>query len=513
MDLLVLAARLLLAAVFLVAGLAKLTDLEGSRRSVAEFGVPPTLAGPVGLLLPLSELAVAIALIPRASVPWGALGALTLLLLFVVGIGANLARGRKPDCNCFGQLHSTPIGRSTLVRNGVLAAIATFVATVGWDQPGASAVGWLAGLTATGWAILALAVVLLAVATAGGWLLLGLLGRYGEVLLRLEEALEAGQSVGQAADPAIGRHTPPVGLAVGTAAPAFSLSNLDGEVITLDSLRARDVPTVLVFSDPNCGPCTALLPEIGRWQSDHADRLTAAVISHGTLEENRTKSVEPGLANVLLQRDREVAREYEANGTPAGVVVMPNGTIGSPLAQGAEAIRALVNRALEAPALLPTPIAVGPAMPASGNGGGRESATAGGAKIGEPAPALRLPDLEGRTVDLADFRGSETLVVFWNPGCGFCQRMLEDLKAWEANRPKGAPKLLVVSTGTVEANRALGLRSPVLLDEDFTTGSRFGATGTPMAVLVDAQGKIASHLAVGAESVLALTQIGQAATV
>jgi peroxiredoxin len=273
------------------------------------------------------------------------------------------------------------------------------------------------------------------------------------------------------------------------------------------------VPTVLIFSDPNCGPCTALLPEIGRWQRDHADRLTAAVISRGTLEEHRTKSVEHGLANVLLQRDREVAREYKASGTPAGVVVMPNGTIGSPLAQGAEAIRALVKRALEAPALLPTPIAVGPAMSASGNGEDRGSATAGGAKIGEPAPALRLPDLEGRTVDLADFRGSDTLVLFWNPGCGFCQRMLEDLKAWEANRPKGAPKLLVVSTGTVEANRAMGLRSRVLLDEGFTTARRFGATGTPIGVLVDAQGKIASHLAVGAESVLALTQIGQAATV
>src|SRR3712207_7515470 len=50
-----------------------------------------------------------------------------------------------------------------------------------------------------------------------------------------------------------------------------------------------------------------------------------------------------------------------------------------------------------------------------------------GAKVGEPAPALTLPDLDGSTVDLAAFRGSPTAVLFWNPGCGFCQQMLPDL--------------------------------------------------------------------------------------
>jgi hypothetical protein len=69
--------------------------------------------------------------------------------------------------------------------------------------------------------------------------------------------------------------------------------------------------------------------------------------------------------------------------------------------------------------------------------------------------------------------------------------MLDDLKAWEADPPEGAPRLLVVSTGLVEANEALGLRSPVLLDQDFSVATTFGAHGTPMAVLVDAEGRIA----------------------
>jgi uncharacterized membrane protein YphA (DoxX/SURF4 family) len=54
-----LAARLLLAVVFGVAGLAKLADRSGSRQAVIDFGVPPSLATPFATLLPMAELAVA----------------------------------------------------------------------------------------------------------------------------------------------------------------------------------------------------------------------------------------------------------------------------------------------------------------------------------------------------------------------------------------------------------------------------------------------------------------------
>jgi len=102
---------------------------------------------------------------------------------------------------------------------------------------------------------------------------------------------------------------------------------------------------------------------------------------------------------------------------------------------------------------------------------------------------------------LSDFTGSDTLVLFWNPGCGFCQRMLGDLRAFEENET--APRLLLVSTGDVETNRQAGLRATVLIDQGFTTGRAYGANGTPSAILVDADGKIAGPLLVGAPSILA----------
>jgi hypothetical protein len=104
-------------------------------------------------------------------------------------------------------------------------------------------------------------------------------------------------------------------------------------------------------------------------------------------------------------------------------------------------------------------------------------------------------------VDLADFRGEKTVVLFWNPGCGFCQRMLPDLKAWETGRTSDAPRLLVVSSGSVEANRAQGLQSPLVLDSGFSVGRLYGVSGTPSAVLVDEEGRIASPPGVGAPGV------------
>ena len=271
---------------------------------------------------------------------------------------------------------------------------------------------------------------------------------------------------------------------------------------------------LLIFSDPGCGPCNELLPEIGRWQRDYAGKLTLVLVSRGTLEANRAKASEHKIAHVLLQQDREVAKEYQASGTPCAVIVRPDKTIASELACGAEAIRTLTAQAVGLPALkaLPRPLANenNRILPiAASSGSAPAPSLPPRAQIGEPAPAFSLPDLDGKMFSLSDFQGNKILVLFWNPDCGFCQQMLADLRAWEAEPPQGAPQLLVISTGGLAANQALGLRSPVLLEENFTVGPRFGVHGTPMAVLVDANGKIASEAAAGAVAVFALASSSQ----
>lgn len=347
MDVALLAARLLLAAVFAAAGLAKLTDWPSSRQALVDFGAPVRLAMPLGPALALAELAVAVALIPIATAWWGALAALGLILAFIGGIAANLARGRAPTCRCFGQLGAAPIGRSTIVRNLILASLAGLVVWQGPLDPGPSAVGWVGLLTTAEQVTLAIGLVTLGLLAATVFLLVQILGQQGRLLLRLD-ALEHGLTATGALPGSADVRAPSPGLPLGAAAPHFGLPDLDGEQVTLGSLLAAELPVLLVFTEPHCGPCTALLPELGRLQRDAADRLTVAVVSRGSTEDSRAKAAEHGLLSMLLQRNYEVADAYQVFETPAAVLIQPDGTIGGLVARGGEQIRYQVAAVLDA---------------------------------------------------------------------------------------------------------------------------------------------------------------------
>src|SRR6188508_2890982 len=52
-----------------------------------------------------------------------------------------------------------------------------------------------------------------------------------------------------------------------------------------------------------------------------------------------------------------------------------------------------------------------------------------GLAIGADAPPFDLPTLAGQRTALSDFRGRRLLLIFFNPRCGFCERMVGDLGA------------------------------------------------------------------------------------
>ncbi len=348
----------------------------------------------------------------------------------------------------------------------------------------------LLGLTAIEWVIVAFGIVLLVAVGVVAWLLAHLLGQNGRLLGRLdsiEAALEDADIELEEDD----EEEEDEALALGSPAPAFSLSGLSGETMTLDALRAREKPVLLLFSDSTCGPCNALMPEVGAWERELANELTVVVISRGSLDVMRQKKSQYNLTHVLMQQDSEVADAYQVAGTPTAVLVRADGMIGSGRAAGADKIRALVRRVSRGQGAVPARAA-------------DRAPVAGLASIGKDAPIIELKNLDGKPVQMADFSGHPTAVLFWNPDCGFCRRMVDDLKAWEANPPADAPKLLVVSTGDPDVNRKIGLTSPIVLDADFGVGSSFGVSGTPSAVLVGANGKIASGLAVGGPNVMSL---------
>lgn len=333
MDGMLLAGRLLLAGVLAVAGAAKLADRVGTRRAVSDFGISGKLAAPLSILLPTAELIVAAALIPRFTARIAAVAAIVLLLTFLAAIVLNLAQGRKPDCRCFGRLRAAPIGASTVVLNLGLVAIAAWLVWH-WD-PGAGLLSWLAGRSALEGIVLIVGVAVLAVLALLTWQAGRTLRRQEQRIAALELRLEkiAGKSVGGEGEE---------GLPVGSVAPAFALDALRGGVVTLDQLVAAGKPVVLIFTELNCGPCEALLPDVARWQRDHAEAMTIAVVSEGTAAANQSKSANYGLDRVLLQQELEIADVYECAGAPGAVLVRTDGTIGSPVAGGAEQITRLV---------------------------------------------------------------------------------------------------------------------------------------------------------------------------
>jgi thiol-disulfide isomerase/thioredoxin len=99
-----------------------------------------------------------------------------------------------------------------------------------------------------------------------------------------------------------------------------------------------------------------------------------------------------------------------------------------------------------------------------------------------------------------------TLLLFWNPSCGYCQQMLPDLQDWASAPPPGAPQLVVVSNGSVQEARGMQVRARILLDPKHQAGAAIGAHGTPMAVLLDESARIASEVATGAQAVFALAR-------
>ena len=399
----VLAVRIVLAAVFAVAGVAKLLDAGGSRGALEGFGVPRAAARPAGTVLPVVELAIAAGLLVPASAWWSALAAAGLLAVFMAAIGVSMARGAAPGCHCFGRLHSAPVSWRTQVRNGVLAAAAGVAVLAGRGASGLSPVRWAGHLTAAELGLAAAVTVLCAVAAGQGWFLYRLSRHNGRVLARLQN-LE--QRIGTGGPPAAAglagsRHPsgngPAGGLAVGAPAPEFELPAADGRRVSLRALLGRGLPVLLIFSSPGCGHCDALLPQVAGWQHQHRDRLTVALATRRPAGHKAATPDTPGLRDVLVQANREIAGAYGANGTPSAVLIAANGKIASPLAWGAQAITQLIHSATSS-GLPAVPAAARDASAAGPRSQDKPGPAAGAAAPGLARTDLPVPAQRGRRV-------------------------------------------------------------------------------------------------------------------
>lgn len=124
------------------------------------------------------------------------------------------------------------------------------------------------------------------------------------------------------------------------------------------------------------------------------------------------------------------------------------------------------------------------------------------ARVGQPAPALVLPDLHGSPHALADYRGRRVLLNFWASWCGPC---LDELPALDQAQPKfGESGAIVLGIAMDDPARVRSfldrhpVRYPILLGRltPPSTTLIFDDTDEvlPYSVLIDTDGHVvATH--------------------
>ena len=487
MEELLLIVRIVLAGIFGVAGVAKLYDLSGSKKAVMGFGVPEVLAKPIGVLLPLAEIAIAILLIPIQTSWFGAISGALLLGAFCIGMIVQMIQGNAPDCHCFGQVHSEPVSPKSLIRNLIFALMAFFLVANGRENQGLNLFNTTNSFASESPMQLIIGIVLVGLLVAVVYFLKRISEQQMQIMRRIE-ILEFTANDGTKEVEREDLTSPESGLPIGAPAPEFALPDVNDKQVSLGDLLKPGKPLIAFFVSPTCNPCGALLPEIEQWQQDYKEKLNFVFVSSGKAGENLDKLAGTTLKQILLQKDREVAELFEAQWTPTAVLINANGKIGSKVAAGDKAIRELFEKI----AAEDSEESLMFVNNTAANG------------LGNEIPEFELSDLSGNTVTTKDVVGSETLVAYWSTGCGYCTQMLEEFREWDKTKGKDEPNLLIISSGDVEKNKELEFESPIILDEKHEIAEKFGMNGTPSAVLVGKNGKIISEVAIGSRQIWTL---------
>jgi peroxiredoxin len=131
------------------------------------------------------------------------------------------------------------------------------------------------------------------------------------------------------------------GLKAGTVAPEFRLPLVQGGELALLDLREQRV--LLVFSDPDCGPCDELAPRLQELHRERTD-LRVVVISRRDAQATRAKAEALGLTfPIVMQRQWEMSRQYGMFATPIGYLIDEQGVVVKDVAVGIDPILALAE--------------------------------------------------------------------------------------------------------------------------------------------------------------------------
>ena len=144
----------------------------------------------------------------------------------------------------------------------------------------------------------------------------------------------------------------------------------------------------------------------------------------------------------------------------------------------------------------PSPTASGSsASPSPGGSGGPAGSAAGLFHVGEPAPALVVPQVGGGTIDLANLRGKPVWVNFMGTYCPPCLDEFPLMNGFAARYADDGLVIVAIDVkeeeGAVAAfAESLSATFPIGLDSDGSAQDRWEALALPVHFWIDKDGII-----------------------
>lgn len=299
----------LLAAVFVLAAVQQLRNLDESRQQIRHFGLPEPLVNSSSLVLPILKFILALGLFVSITRLVAIIGITSYLLVSSVLIIFVVNQKHIFDFCGLAQLEAKPIGIHNLVRNGVLLVLTLVLWWVTINQINISIFSLSFILPA---AVIGAALVII----SQSWLIVKLSNQQDALSQRIDQLEQF----------------------LGLSEEELHEDETDNLLLALKPWQNQAL--LLLFWADTCEYCQAL-PGIAEQaqQQAHNSRYQTIVVSISQQASQLAHSSLP----VVFDTERQIATHFGIEGVPAAILIDQQHHVLSPAALGAAAVQQLIH--------------------------------------------------------------------------------------------------------------------------------------------------------------------------